>query len=86
MTANALTARDIIADERRVRAERGLSVPRYAVNPDESSIAAWSESMGRWIVIAGQLIGKGEWCAMKHELLVNGVPLSQTIEWTEVAA
>lgn len=79
-----MTARELIQSERKTRLDQDMPVPRYAVNPDESSIAAWSESLGRWVCIAGQLIHTDEWCSMRHEILVNGVPLSEQIKWTEV--
>lgn len=81
-----MSAVELIESERKVRAEKSLPIPRYAMNPDGSSIAAWSVSLGRWVCIAGQLIHTNEWCAMRHEIMVNGVALSEQIEWTEVSA
>ena len=46
------------------------------------SVAAWSEQFQRWIPVAGQLIGSGEWYSLEHEVFIYGKPIEQT--WTEI--
>lgn len=47
------------------------------------AVAAWVEKEARWIAVAGQLIGSGEWYSLPGELLVDGKPVDTTT-WIEV--
>jgi hypothetical protein len=55
---------------------------RYAYGEKHGGgcVAAWTSE--RWMPVAGQLIGSGEWYALEHEILMNGK--SVEVEWTEV--
>ena len=45
-------------------------------------VAAWSTD--RWVPVAGQLIGSGEWYSLNVELLINGKPIADGTNWIEV--
>ena len=76
MTAEALA----------IKAKQAKPTVRYAygVSHGGGTVAAWSTQYGRWIPVAGQLIGSGEWYALEHELLINGKPVTPQSGWTEV--
>lgn len=54
---------------------------RFATNAKGNAIAYWSEELGRWQILLGQLIG-GQWDRMP-ELLVNNKPLVPQEDWIE---
>lgn len=72
-----MTAMEIISKER----ASGRNI-RRAVNSNGSVIAGWSDEQGRWIAVAGKVIGSGEWYSMPYELLIDGKPMVS--EWIEV--
>ena len=55
----------------------------YGMAHGGGSVAAWDANKNRWVPVAGQLIGSGEWYSLEHELLINGKPVDQTM-WIEV--
>lgn len=44
----------------------------YRAASDGNSVAAWTN--GRWVPIAGRILGKGDWASIYTELLVDGKP------------
>ncbi len=64
-------------------ARKGRPEVRYALHRDGTAIAAWVPSLSRWVVVAGQLIGMGEWASLPYELLVNGQPMHKQTDWNE---
>jgi hypothetical protein len=56
---------------------------RLAVNREENCIGSWSESAGRFVVVACKTIFPNDpWVEMPYELLINGKRIEH--EWTEV--
>lgn len=68
-----------------MKAKQSKPGVRYAYGQAHGggAVAAWSNKEGRWIPVAGQLIGSGEWYSLNVEVLVNGKPLDAT-NWIEV--
>ena len=44
----------------------------YRAATDGNSVAAWHS--GRWIPVAGRMLGRGEWASIQVELLIDGKP------------
>ena len=55
---------------------------KLAVSKNDGSIGSWSDTHGRYIVVAGRMIHTNEWYSMEHELLINGEPIP--VEWIPV--
>ena len=74
------------AQELAVRAKQAKPHVRYAygVSHGGGTVAAYSAEHDRWIPVAGQLIGSGEWYSLEHELLIDGKPVIPQSGWTEV--
>ena len=74
------------AEELATIAKREKPHVRYAYGQKHGGgcVAAWSNN--RWVPVAGQLIGSGEWYSLTAEILVNGKPIDTGTEWTEVLA
>ena len=70
-------------------AREGRPNIRYATNDKRNTIGAWIEEKGRFVPVAGLLLGgnevngipSGEWCSFDYEILANGKPLP--IVWVE---
>lgn len=54
---------------------------KFATNPKANAIAYYNETLERWQILLGQLIG-GEWDRMP-ELMVNNKPLIPQEDWIE---
>lgn len=85
------TAKEII--ERTARLQPHL---KLAVSASGGAIGVWHEPMGRYVMVAGRMIGNystvdgsegdipAEWCEMPYELLINGKP--PVSDWVPVVA
>ena len=73
------------AQELAIHAKHAKPHIRYAYGNAHGggAVAAWSDAHSRWIPVAGQLIGSGEWYSLNAEVLINGKPLDATT-WTEI--
>ncbi len=67
-------------------ARKGRPEVRYAAHREGHSIAAWVESMGRFVVVASATIGNGgEWFSLPYEVLVNGECCHKPTDWLDEA-
>jgi hypothetical protein len=55
---------------------------RYARNKNESGIAAFDASVGRFRLVAAKTL-LGTWASMPMELLIDGKPAFPDSEWIE---
>lgn len=69
---------EISADELLAIARKGRPNVKYALDKKRQAIGAWSDSLGRYVQVAGLLIN-GEWASLPFEVLVNGQPVQH--EW-----
>lgn len=75
------------AQELAIKAKTAKPHIRYAYGEHHGGgcVAAFSEQYDRWIPVAGQLIGSGEWYSLEAELLINGQPCPPPASgWNEV--
>jgi hypothetical protein len=64
--------KNITAEQLAELAHKARPTVHYRAAADGASVAAWSG--GRWVPVAGNLIGGLGWCSMEHELFVHGKP------------
>lgn len=72
-----------IAGARRVAEQARIYRPtvRYAYASGGESVAAWDDTLGRWVKVAFLGID-GDWYHNSHELLIDGKP--KATEWIEI--
>jgi hypothetical protein len=61
-------------------AREGRPSVKYVTNDKQDCIGAWSESLGRYVIVAGLMLD-GMWAHMPVELLINGKPCERV--WIE---
>ena len=68
-----------------IKAKHAKPHVRYAYGQAHGggAVAAYDAKQSRWIPVAGQLIGSGEWYSLDVEVVVNGKPLDTT-QWNEI--
>lgn len=73
------------AQELATKAKQAKPHVRYAYGNAHGggAVAAYDAAQSRWIPVAGQLIGSGEWYALTAELMINGKPVDNTT-WEEI--
>mgnify|MGYP000048737492 CR=1 FL=1 len=54
---------------------------RFAYGADDTSVGVWSDEHGRYQVIAGRILGRGDFVGLPYELLVNGKPILPSGGW-----
>lgn len=74
-----MTATELVAIAR-----KGRPNVRYASNAKGNAVAAWSDTLSRWVPVAALLV-TGEWCEVPCELLIDGKPVwgHGDSNWTE---
>ena len=72
------------ADELLAIARKGRPNVRYEKNKNESIIAAFDTSLGRFIAVAYRLILPGDpWVSSPGDILINGKPMYQDSDFTQ---
>jgi hypothetical protein len=61
-------------------ARKGRPNVRYEMHRNGSMIGAWSETLGRFVIVAARTLDD-HWCDMPCELLVNGQPTHTADDW-----
>jgi hypothetical protein len=73
---NVRSAEDVIS-----QAYREQPNLRLAITPAGNVIGSWSESLGRFVIVASLTL-TGEWVSMPYEILINGEAPCR--DWAEV--